>query len=83
MAGLGRPVVTVVVHTDRRGSATDNLDLSVRRAAAVVDYLEGRGVQPGRLVAVGAGESFPLVVPEVDDADYARNRRVLFEVADQ
>lgn len=59
-------------HTDARGSDALNLDLSQRRAASVVSFLEGLGVDRSRLVAQGHGESQPR------DADpfAAINRRV-------
>ncbi|MGI9603525.1 MAG: OmpA family protein [Acidimicrobiales bacterium] len=74
------PVVRVVVHTDSRGSSSANLALSQRRAEQVVAYLVSEGVDPIRMVAVGAGETVLLVDPEEDDADYGRNRRIEFEV---
>lgn len=67
---------TVVGHTDDVGSPADNQDLSNRRATTVTkrltERLSGRGIA---LTAVGRGESQPLV-PNVDDASRARNRRV-------
>lgn len=59
-------------HTDAVGPAAYNLELSQRRAAAVVDYLVGRGVDPARLTAHGVGEAQPRTA---DPAD-AANRRV-------
>ena len=53
--------VTIEGHTDRLGSEAYNLELSRRRANAVKDYLVGRGVEPRRLVAIGKGESEPVV----------------------
>ena len=44
-------------HTDSRGSAASNQDLSNRRAQSVVDYLVSRGINRQRLVARGYGES--------------------------
>ena len=48
--------VTLEGHTDATGDALYNLDLSERRAAAVLAYLVTRGVDRGRLQAVGYGE---------------------------
>lgn len=61
-------------HTDAKGSATYNLDLSNRRATAVVRFLvRNFPIDPTRLVAVGFGES-QLRAP---DAPFAGvNRRV-------
>lgn len=62
-------------HTDASGSETYNLDLSERRAEAVMGYLIGRGVEPTRMVAVGYGESQPIAR---NDTSMGRglNRRV-------
>jgi outer membrane protein OmpA-like peptidoglycan-associated protein len=63
-------------HTDTVGDTASNQALSERRAAAVRDYLIAKfGVLPGRLVAVGMGETQPLV-PTPDETSNARNRRV-------
>jgi outer membrane protein OmpA-like peptidoglycan-associated protein len=64
-------------HTDSVGAADYNLNLSERRAASVVRYLAGKGVDAARLQARGYGASRPLV-PETagDDAARAQNRRV-------
>jgi outer membrane protein OmpA-like peptidoglycan-associated protein len=57
---LDRRLVGVPVmlegHTDATGAAAYNLNLSQRRAAAVLTYLVSRGVVPDRLQAVGYGE---------------------------
>ena len=44
-------------HTDSRGSAASNLNLSERRAQSVVNYLIGKGINASRLVARGFGET--------------------------
>ena len=49
-------LVRVEGHTDARGTDAYNLDLSDRRAASVVDFLEAQGVEPGLLVSEGFGE---------------------------
>lgn len=66
-------------HTDDRGSASHNLDLSARRAGAVRAYLIERGIDAGRLRAMGYGESHPIA-PNDSEAARARNRRVEFLV---
>ena len=53
--------VMIEGHTDRLGTEAYNAELSKRRADAVKDYLVGRGVEARRLVAVGKGESEPVV----------------------
>ena len=47
---------TVVGHTDSSGTEAYNQQLSERRAQTVADYLQAKGVAPGRLAASGAGE---------------------------
>jgi outer membrane protein OmpA-like peptidoglycan-associated protein len=62
-------------HTDTQGPEGYNLQLSKRRAKAVVDALVQRGIQRSRLDSKGFGESSP-VVPDVDADAHAVNRRV-------
>jgi OOP family OmpA-OmpF porin len=63
-------------HTDNRGSAEYNQELSERRAMSVIRVAEERfGVEPGRLTAVGYGGTQP--VADNDTAEgRARNRRI-------
>lgn len=49
--------VELASHTDSRGSKESNMDLSERRAQAVVNYLMSKGVNSSQLVAKGYGES--------------------------
>jgi len=61
-------------HTDANGQADYNLDLSIRRAIAVAEYLvQVHGIAPARLVPFGWGES-RLSVPS--DPGSGANRRV-------
>ena len=52
--------VEIGAHTDARGSAEYNLDLSQRRADAVVDWLANHTVARERLTARGYGEMQPM-----------------------
>ncbi len=71
-------LIEVQGHTDSKGNAEYNLELSRRRAEAVVAYLvEEGGIARDRLDPVGFGESQPLVEGNGEDAR-ARNRRVQF-----
>jgi len=74
--------VEVAGHTDARGTDSYNQDLSQRRAEAVAQYLEGRGVDPARLVPVGYGESRPIADNDTE-AGMEKNRRVEFNLIDQ
>jgi outer membrane protein OmpA-like peptidoglycan-associated protein len=64
-------------HTDNRGSAQYNKQLSNRRAASVVRYLVSHGVDASRLTSQGYGFDRPLV-PNSSDQNRALNRRVQF-----
>ncbi|MDZ4667776.1 MAG: OmpA family protein [bacterium] len=66
-------------HTDDVGEDAMNLTLSENRAASVVKYLIGRGVNPMRLTSNGYGESKP-VDTNLTDKGRTRNRRVEFKV---
>jgi outer membrane protein OmpA-like peptidoglycan-associated protein len=73
--------IRVEGHTDNVGSRAYNLDLSERRAAAVVKALVSRGVKRGVLVPAGYG--FDRPVASNDTAlGRAKNRRVEFVVVD-
>jgi outer membrane protein OmpA-like peptidoglycan-associated protein len=69
-------------HTDNRGTAEHNLDLSQRRADSVRQWLIDNGVESSRLEAKGYGMSTPLV-PNITPANRARNRRVQFIIVER
>lgn len=71
--------VHVVGHTDSTGDDAHNLDLSDRRAAAVVAALQERGVKQS-IDARGAGEGEPTCSDDSDEC-HEKNRRVEFIVA--
>lgn len=58
------PTITIelMAHTDFVGSNEFNSELSQKRAQSVVDYLISKGINPGRLVAKGYGETWPKKV---------------------
>jgi OOP family OmpA-OmpF porin len=66
-------------HTDNRGKADYNRDLSQRRADAVRDYFVARGIKPERLTSVGYGLDRPIAD---NDSEYGRskNRRTEFRL---
>ena len=67
--------ILVVGHTDSVGSEQYNLDLSLRRANAVANYLISHGVAQHRLGTEGHGEMEPIASNDTADGR-ARNRRV-------
>lgn len=73
---LAGVTLTVVGHTDDRGSEAYNQRLSEQRAASVANYLRDKfAVSSERLTVVGEGESMPLVADTTAEAR-AQNRRV-------
>ena len=64
-------------HTDNQGSDKINDPLSQERAEAVVKALEGMGVDPFNLRAVGKGSHEPVADNGTEDGR-AKNRRVVF-----
>ena len=69
---LAKAGFSIEGHTDAKGGQRFNLDLSRRRAGAVVRYLKSRGVQGQHLQARGYGKLKPRVPDPLDPA----NRRV-------
>ena len=67
--------VRVEGHTDSRGSAEYNKTLSEKRANAVASYLSGKGIDAGRMSAVGYGEAAPVAPNDTPENMY-KNRRV-------
>jgi len=73
--------VNIEGHTDSVGSDSYNQSLSERRAKSVVDYLLGKGVDAGRLMPTGFGESRPVATNDTAEGR-AQNRRVDLIVAE-
>ncbi|NOR20006.1 MAG: OmpA family protein [Xanthomonadales bacterium] len=67
--------IRVEGHTDSRGDAEANLQLSDQRANAVMEALISLGVAADRVSALGMGEDFPIASND-DEEGRARNRRV-------
>lgn len=73
--------VTICGHTDNRGGAEYNLDLSKRRAEAVAKFLENNGISKKRMKTEGYGLSRPIATNETVEGR-ALNRRVEFIVTE-
>ncbi|SOD96818.1 OmpA family protein [Caenispirillum bisanense] len=67
--------VDVIGHTDSTGEADYNVDLSLRRADAVMRELTAQGVARDRIEAIGAGEAQPIASNDTETGR-AQNRRV-------
>ena len=66
-------------HTDSDGADANNLVLSKNRAAAVRDYITGKGISATRVTSVGFGETKPILAND-SDANKQLNRRVEFKI---
>jgi outer membrane protein OmpA-like peptidoglycan-associated protein len=71
--------VAVDGHTDNRGGDKPNVNLSERRAVAVVRWLTEHGVDARRLEARGFGARRPIADNKTE-AGRAKNRRVEFQI---
>jgi outer membrane protein OmpA-like peptidoglycan-associated protein len=70
-------------HTDCRGKDAYNKSLSEKRAKSAVDYLISQGIEKGRLVSKGYGESKPsetCVCEKCSEEQHQNNRRTEFKV---
>ncbi len=72
--------VYVTGHTDRAGAGNYNLDLSERRAQAVVGQLTGGGLSP-RMVSFGSLGENVVAIQTDDGVRTGGNRRVEIDVA--
>lgn len=73
------PEISVIGHTDTKGSAGFNDRLSLQRAQTVRDELARRGIAPDLMTISGRGER-ELLVPTEDQVVEPRNRRVEIDV---
>ena len=67
--------IRVTGHSDRTGTAAARRRIALRRATAVGDYLQARGVLPNLLRIEGASDSRPMV-ETADGVREPQNRRV-------
>lgn len=71
-------------HTDARGSAESNRTLSNNRARTAAEYLYSKGIQKGRIIGKGYGETILINkcadgVP-CSEAEHQLNRRTEFKI---
>lgn len=67
--------IEIVGHTDNQGSKSYNLDLSNRRANALMNALIQKGISADRLSARGMGSEAPVATNDTEEGR-ALNRRV-------
>jgi outer membrane protein OmpA-like peptidoglycan-associated protein len=71
--------ITIIGHTDNKGSDSYNQTLSETRARTVSTYAGQNGVNTLRLTTIGKGESDPITTNETDEGR-SSNRRVEFVI---
>jgi OOP family OmpA-OmpF porin len=69
--------VEIAGHADAQGADDLNLELSQRRADAVLAYLVEKGEDPERFQVIGYGETRPIADNATEEGR-ARNRRIEF-----
>jgi len=79
MAAHPETKINITGHTDSRGAAAYNQQLSEKRAQAAKDYLANKGISEDRMAASGAGESNPIADNATAEGR-AQNRRVEVEL---
>lgn len=77
-------VIEIGSHTDSRGNAKFNEDLSQKRANSTREFLIQSGIDAKRVVAKGYGESVPIIKCKTDEScseeDHELNRRSEFVI---
>jgi outer membrane protein OmpA-like peptidoglycan-associated protein len=71
--------IKIAGHTDSQGAAQANLILSKKRAEAVRDFLESRGVAADRMIVQYFGEEKPVATNDTEEGR-KKNRRVEMEI---
>mgnify|MGYP003574913379 CR=1 FL=1 len=77
-------VIEIGSHTDSRGNAKFNEDLSQKRATSTREFIIQSGIDAKRVTAKGYGESVPIIKCKTDDAcseeEHELNRRSEFVI---
>ena len=79
-AGVENFKFVVLGHTDSRGSAAHNKELSAKRAAVIERELIRKGIPKDDIESVGMGSERRLVKPDDTPAKQAKNRRYELQV---
>jgi OOP family OmpA-OmpF porin len=64
LSGTQHDTIVATGHTDRVGTAHYNQRLSDQRAATVKRYLQGKGLDVGKITASGKGNAQPVTKPD-------------------
>ncbi len=72
-------VMSITAYTDSVGDEDFNLELSRRRAQAIVDFYREREIGDDQLEATGVGERDPVAPNDTDDGR-SQNRRAMLEL---
>lgn len=77
-------VIEIGSHTDSRGNAKFNENLSQKRASSTREFLLESGIEANRVIAKGYGESVPIIKCKTDDScteeEHELNRRSEFVI---
>jgi len=77
-------VIEIGSHTDSRGNAKFNEDLSQKRANSTREFIMQSGINANRVTAKGYGESVPIIKCKTDDScseeEHELNRRSEFVI---
>jgi outer membrane protein OmpA-like peptidoglycan-associated protein len=80
----GPHTITIVGHTDGKGTASYNQDLSERRAKSAKTFLVSQGLESSSIITRGKGATEPVAANEINGKDNpegrAKNRRVEIKV---
>ena len=71
--------ITIIGHTDSKGTKQYNQILSETRANTVANYTSQNGIDKNRLTAIGKGETDPIATNDTEEGS-ASNRRVEFVI---
>jgi OOP family OmpA-OmpF porin len=75
--GIKLEVIIAVGHADRIGKDAYNQKLSERRAAAVKDYLVGKGIEANRVYSEGKGEKQPKTTEAQCGKSVAKSKKLI------
>ena len=73
--------LTIIGHTDSKGSDEYNMALGMRRAVAVRDKLLEFGLDPARILGVESRGEFEPIAPNDTEQGRFENRRIEFKAA--